>query len=445
MARLPVCQNPTRARAGERSHSGYRAVRAETGGVTALHDVPTAPAAGVGDRLWGAPGLRTLFTASTTARLANEAARVAVVLLVLERTGSPALAGVVVGALTFPALVTGPLLGAWLDRTQRRRRAFVANQLLLLGSLLGLLAVTGDAPPAVIVGLALAGGLTAPVLTGGFTGLIAPLLPTRLLRRAYGAEATSYNVAGVAGPALAGTLAGLLGAGTAVAVTAGLSALALAAVLRVPMPNPALPAGTPTLWRTVVAGLQLLVRTPALRSVTTATTLAFAGMGAMPVVFPLLAVELGAGAAAAGLLFSTFALGALAGSLVIASRTPRTGPMRLAYLGIAGLAVAWVALAFAPSLPVAVAVIAVAGALEGPVLASTLAVRELWSPASMRTQVVTTAASLKFGGFAIGSAGAGAAVAAYGVDGGLAVAATAQVVGIAAGLLVAGPALLRRP
>lgn len=399
------------------------------------------PAPVVDAGLLRSPGLRTLFTASTTARLANEAARVAVVLLVLERTGSPALAGAVVGALTLPSLVTGPLLGAWLDRTRRRRAAFVANQLLLLAGLLGLLAATGAAPAGVVLALALLPGLTAPVLTGGFTGLVAPLVPAAQLRRAYGAEAMSYNVAGVAGPALAGALAGFAGAGTAVAVTAGLSAVALAAVLRVPMPPP--PATGHRLWRTVRDGLELLVLTPALRSVTAATTIAFAGMGAMPVVFPLLAQELGAGAAAAGLLFSTFALGALAGSLVVAARTPRTGPMRLAFLGIAGLGLAWTALAFAPTLPVAVGVIALAGALEGPVLASTLAVRELWSPASMRTQVVTTAASLKFGGFALGSAGAGAAAAAGGVTGALVVAASAQALGLLVGLLVAGSTLRR--
>jgi hypothetical protein len=78
------------------------------------------------------------------------------------------------------------------------------------------------------------------------------------------------------------------------------------------------------------------------------------------------------------------------------------------------------------------------------VLASTLAVRELWSPASMRTQVVTTAASLKFGGFALGSAGAGVAAAAAGVRGALAVAALAQVVAVLTGLAVAGRELLRR-
>jgi MFS family permease len=211
----------------------------------------------------------------------------------------------------------------------------------------------------------------------------------------------------------------------------------------VPMPPPALSAGTRGLWRAVADGLGLLLRTPALRSITLATSISFAGMGAMPVAFPLLAVELGAGPTAAGLLFSTFALGALAGSLVVASRTPRTGPMRLAFLGIGGLGLAWTALALAPSLPVAVAVIAVAGALEGPVLASTLAVRELWSPASMRTQVVTTAASLKFGGFAIGSASAGLAASAAGVRGALAIAAAAQLVAVLAGLVVAGRALLR--
>src|ERR687894_1421586 len=94
----------------------------------------------VAAQLWRADGLVTLFAASTTARLANEAARVAIVLLVLDRTGSPALAGTVVGALALPALVTGPVLGAWLDRTSRRRSVFVANQLLLLGVLVGLLA-----------------------------------------------------------------------------------------------------------------------------------------------------------------------------------------------------------------------------------------------------------------------------------------------------------------
>ena len=389
---------------------------------------PVAPS------LWRAPGLGALFTASTTARLANEAARVAMVLLVLDRTGSPALAGAVVGALTVPALVTGPLLGAWLDRTPHRRAVFVTNQLLLLAVLVALLAVTGNAPSYVVVLLGLLAGLPAPVLTGGFTGLIPPLVPAEHLRRAYGAEATSYNLAGVVGPALAGALAAAAGADVAIAVTAALSAVALLAVLQVPMPAPAAGPGT-GLVRLVVTGLRLLATVPPLRSVTVATTVSFTGMGALPVVFPLLAVEVGHPAAAGGALFSAFALGALAGSLLVASRVPRTGPMRLAFGGIAGLALAFTGVAFAPTLPIAIALVVVAGALEGPVLASTLAVRSAHSPPEMQTQVVTTAASLKFGGFAVGSAVAGQVVAAHGVRVGLLALAGMQVVGLALGLL----------
>ena len=391
--------------------------------------------------LWRSPGLPALFTASTTARLANEAARVAMVLLVLDRTGSPALAGSVVGALALPALVTGPVLGAWLDRTRHRRSVFVANQLLLLGVLVALLAVTGTAPSWVVVVLSLLAGLTAPVLTGGFTGLLPPLVPPPHLRRAYGAEATSYNLAGVVGPAVAGALAAAASAEAAVAATAAASALALVAVLRVPMPAPA-DGPTGSLARTVGTGLRLLATVPALRSVTVATTVSFTGMGALPVVFPLLALEVGAPAAAGGALFSAFALGALAGSLVMASRQPHTGPLRIAFAGVAGLAAAFAAVAAAPSLPVAIALVALAGAVEGPVLASTLAVRAQHSPAHLQTQVVTTAASLKFGGFAVGSAATGLLVAAHGVRVGLLALAGMQLVGLVLGLL-SGRAPLR--
>jgi MFS family permease len=382
--------------------------------------------------------LVSLFSASTTARLANEAARVAMVLLVLARTRSPALAGAVVAATTLPALVTGPLLGAWLDKTPHRRAAFAGNQLLLLVSLTGLLFATGHAPSIVVVLLGLLTGLTTPVLTGGFTGLIAPLVPEPMLRRAYGAEAASFNVAGVAGPALAGVVTAAFGAPWAVAVTCALSVLALAAILRVPMPAPVVDDDAPGLLRTVVIGLRHLALTPPLRSVTVTTTLSMGGLGALPVTFPLLAEDLGVHASAAGYLFSTFAVGALVGSVTVASRSLRTGPMRMAFLGVAGLAVAFAGVAVAPTLPLALIGIFVAGALEGPVLASTLTVRELHSPDWMRTQVVTTAASLKFGAYAAGSAVAGWLVGAHGARAGLLMVAAFQVVGIALGLLARG-------
>ncbi|MDG4825860.1 MFS transporter [Asanoa sp. WMMD1127] len=117
-----------------------------------------------------APG--RLLVAATGSRLADEAAAVAVVLLVVARTGDARLAGLVVAAFALPTPVTGPVLGALLDRLRRPRGLFLANQVALAGALTGILALAGRAPSAVLVGLGLVAGLTAPILTGGYSALV---------------------------------------------------------------------------------------------------------------------------------------------------------------------------------------------------------------------------------------------------------------------------------
>jgi len=389
------------------------------------------------DSLWRTPGLVVLFTASTTARLANEAARIALVLLVLARTDSPALAGGVIAALTVPQLISGPVLGTWLDRTRHRRSAFVANQVLLPAVLLALLAGTGHAPSWLVLLLGALAGITAPVLSGGFTGLVGPLVPPALLRRAYGAETASYYLAGVVGPSIAGALASWVSPEAAVVTCIALSGIALVAVLRVPMP---LPNEQPTqhLVVAVWAGLRHLAVTPPLRAVTVATTLSFAGIGAFPVVFPALAEQMGSQAATSAVLFSAFAAGALLGSIATAARTPKAGPLRLALLGTGCLGLSMSLVALSPSLPVAAAGVLLAGLFEGPIASSTFMVRDRWSPATMRTQVVTTAASIKFGAYAAGSAVTGHVVAEHGARAGMWLLVACQFSGVVLGVVSLG-------
>src|SRR4051794_6879335 len=66
--------------------------------------------------------------AATFSRVADEMFSVGVVLLVLERTGSAALAGALVAAITLPSLFTAPLLGAWLDLHGRRKALMMLDQ-----------------------------------------------------------------------------------------------------------------------------------------------------------------------------------------------------------------------------------------------------------------------------------------------------------------------------
>src|SRR5689334_5069568 len=97
---------------------------------------------------------------------------IAAVLLVLDRTNSPALAGATLAAATLPGVVTGPFIGAWLDRTGRRSLIYKVDRLLLTGVLLGILAAAGNAPDFVVLLLAFITGITLPVTMTGFTGMI---------------------------------------------------------------------------------------------------------------------------------------------------------------------------------------------------------------------------------------------------------------------------------
>jgi MFS family permease len=377
---------------------------------------PSAPARQGG--LPAQPGYPAFVLAATMARLASEMFAVAAVLLVLERTDRPALAGAVVAATTLPAVVTGPVLGAWLDRTSRRRAALATNQVLLASSLLAILAAAGRAPGWVLVLLAALAGLTGPLATGGYTAMIPLLVPERLLARANALEASSFNAAAIAGPAVAGAFAAAFGPASAVVAEAALAGLALPFIARLPrVDRPAGDGAASSLATTVRQGLGHLARTPVLRGVTVATAVGMGGTGLLTLALPFWAERLGAGRAGAGYLWAALEAGAIAGALAAARPTAAWPPQRvvLAGLGLFGLAIA--AWPLAPSFPAALALVALAGLVEGPAFAATFATRQRWSPPALRGQIFTTAASLKLGAFAAGAAVAGPTLDLAGVGG----------------------------
>jgi MFS family permease len=379
------------------------------------------------------PGYPAFLLAATLGRLASEMFPVAAVLLVLDRTGRPGLAGAVVAATTLPAVVTGPVLGAWLDRTSRRRLALAANQGLLAASLVGILAAAGRAPGWVLVLLATAAGLSGPLSTGGYTSMIPLLVPERLLARANALEASSFNIAAIAGPAVAGAVAATAGAAWAVLAEAVLAGLALPAIARLPRLAVAAGDAPASLATAIRQGLALLARTPVLRGVTVATAVGLGGSGLLTLAMPFWAERLGAGRAAAGYLFAALEAGAIAGALVAARPAAPWPPQRvvLAGLGLFGLAVtAW---PLAPSFPAALGLVALAGLVEGPAFAATFATRQRWSPPELRGQIFTTAASLKLGAYAVGSALAGPVLARAGVAGILVAAGAVQLLGVVLG------------
>lgn len=386
--------------------------------------------------VWRLPGYTWFYLAATLGRVADEMLPIAVVLLVLDRTGSPALAGATVAAASLPTVLTGPVLGAWLDRTSHRRSALAANQLLLAGALLAMLAAAGRAPGWVVPALAVAGGIGAPMLTGGITSMIPLLAPPRLLPRANALEAASFGGAAVLGPALAAAGAARFGPATAVALEAAIALLGLLAIARMrPVPRPAGERTTAgSLAAAVRAGLAHLARTPVLRGVTVTTSLAMGAQGLLPIALPLLSERLGAGRGGGGYLFAAVELGGIAGALVAGRIGASWPPRRVVLGGIALVGAGTAGIALAPSFPVALAAAAASGLAAGPSFAALFAVRQQWSPEDLRGQIFTTGASLKIGAYALGAALAGPVVTGAGPRGAIVATGAVELLAVLAGL-----------
>src|SRR3954452_15863786 len=178
-------------------------------------------------RLAREPGYLRFLGAATFARVADEMFSVGVVLLALERTGSAVLAGFLVAAITLPSLLTAPLLGAWLDLRGRRKALMMLDQVLAAAALVAIALLLGHVPDALVLAIVFLAGLTWPLSFGGFTSLIPAIVPDELLSRANAIEASSFNVALIAGPLLAGAIAGLASPEAAVLTEAALTGASL--------------------------------------------------------------------------------------------------------------------------------------------------------------------------------------------------------------------------
>lgn len=309
-------------------------------------------------------------------------------------------------ALTAPH-VLGPITARVLDAA-RSKRLVIATACWVYGVAL---AAGGTLLEGGRYGVALAAiviaGLAGPLLTGGLSSVLATLVGARehTQRRAQSWDALTYGLAGTLGPAAVALLAGLLGPRVA-ATGLGIAAAAAGCAVLALRPRFA-PIDDRDRSQPRPRVLSALIRIAPLQQATILTMAAALGGGALAVLAVHYAQVEAPRTATSAALVAVFGFGNLVGSLVLMAVPLRGSAERqLRWWGVAvGVAFGLCAIAQSPWL--LAAAFAIAGAVNAPFFAATLAVRSEFSPPAIRGQAFAAMAGLKIAASSAGAAIAG--------------------------------------
>jgi MFS family permease len=369
-------------------------------------------------RLLARPAFLRYITVVTVSRAAGTMFNVSGVLLLLERTGSLSLAGVVVATATLPGALTGPLLGAWLDVAKSRRRLILLDRTMTLIALIALLLLAGHAPNWVLPIVGLAYGATSPLSAGGFQTALPEIAGPELMDVAYTFEAIGVNLAFILGPPLAGVIVALADAEVALIAQIAIGALVTVGIaadaiwdLR-PLTESvherirdAVREGVASLWRIRELRLNFLT-----------FTVYVTAWGSLVVAFPAYALSLGAHASAAGYMWAAISLGSMISALALREPALRLTPRVLIGGSLALMGATVAAWPLAGGLAVALALVMITGLLDGPTFVALLALRQRATPVHLRGQIFSTATSLSLAASALGTAVTGPFRDAFGTD-----------------------------
>jgi MFS family permease len=262
---------------------------------------------------------RPLFGTFLLSTAGDELARVALTVLVYQRTSSPLLSAMTFAIGHLPWLLGGPLLSALADRLPRHRVLIAAD--VTRAALLGLMAIPGTPLP-ILLGLLFLVSLCAPPFESARSALMADVLEGDRYAVATSLTNITLQLAQVVGFLAAGALVAVLSPSAALLIdgaTFAVSALWLAAGLkRRPAPVAEGGEGKRSLWQDTGDGLRLIGRSPRLLAIMgvlwIGTLFAYASEG---VAAPLVE-ELGHRTTAIGVLLAANPLGVTLGGLVVA-------------------------------------------------------------------------------------------------------------------------------
>jgi predicted MFS family arabinose efflux permease len=387
--------------------------------------------------LFANPSFRRLMPVFALSDLGDGMSTVAVAWLALSIAPASApgtLVGAAVAAYVLPGAVGALVLGRWMRRLPARRLLVADGWLRAV--VLGAIPVAwaaGVLTPAGYVLLLAASSLLHAWGKAGKHALFAPLLPDDQRLAANSVLSTSIWTSVIAGPALAGLLAGVVSPAWII----GLDALTFA-VLAVQAGRTSLPSEPRAEEAGTRSGLGVLLRRPELLWLLVVTWFFNLSFGPVEVALPLfVAHDLSAGPGLLGMYWAVFGVGAVVGAacLGVARRLP-LWPVMLSIIAVHGLAMLPFALHTQP-VPSLIG-FAVAGVIYGPYSALSFTLLQDRSPAGALTTVLAVRSAVLLTASPTGAAAGGLLLDGWGAGPVLVGSGVAMIVLAAAAALVVG-------
>jgi MFS family permease len=352
-------------------------------------------------------GVPQIIAAALLTRLGPPVLSLALLLAVLDQTGSYASAGLVLTSHALALAGFAPVGGRLADRIGPRRvlTGFLAGHALTYGTLLAGLAV--QAPTWALITSAALLGATNPPASAIIRGAWPRLVPSTSLTAAYAVDNVTNELMFVIGPVLVSALQLVMSAPLVVAVAGAAVLMGTAFLLgSQPVRRAALPSTPRDISPRRLARLAgPLTHRPTLVLLIIATFGTFT-FGSLRIATVAAATTFGA-ANAAGLLMGLLSAGTIAGALTYGARAwPMTGRRLLILICIAD-SVILLADAVAPTLLTLALLIAATGFLIGPreTVQPTLLAQQ--APAEHGTEVFAWLNTFMWVGYGLGTAIAG--------------------------------------
>ncbi|MBY3552444.1 MFS transporter [Modestobacter lapidis] len=295
---------------------------------------------------------RPLFGSYLLSTVGDELARVALTVLVYQRTGSPLLSAATFAISYLPWLLGGPVLAALADRLPRHRVLIASD--VARAVLVATMALPG-VPLPVLLGLLLLVSVCAPPFEAARAALMADVLEGDRYAVATSLTGIGLQLSQLIGFLLGGALLVLLSPSAALLIDAGTFAVSAAWLARglQRRPAPAAPPGpgeVRSIWSDAGSGLRFIVGRPRLLALVGVLWVAALFANAPEGIATPLALQLQEPASAAGLLLAANPAGSVVGGLLVGRLCPPQlrarllGPLVGLSLGgvlLAGLVPVW--------------------------------------------------------------------------------------------------------